>query len=220
MGLNLSITVDLSGDRTVFERAAKALRKPRDLMRRIGVLAMSRGQKRLRALFSSSEEAIRSGRLLSSLGVSPAGAAGSDGIFELEDARVRVGSNVPYAAQFQFGGTIVPKEGKALAIPLLPQLKRAGLWPRALDPKRELLQLIPGKGGGPAVLINPEAPKVGRQRKARGVLPKIRGVPEFPPGPLFVLVKSVTQKPKPFLFFDAEDERRIADELIPAWLGN
>jgi hypothetical protein len=180
-------------------------------MLRIGEHAISRGKLRLREHLDrdQGEDNVRSGKLLSSIGT----------VFEVSDEQVTAGTNVHYANQYQFGGTIVPSEMKALAIPLLPQLKRHGLSPRDLDPERKLLQLIPGKGGKPAVLVNPERTLTGRQTKKRGTLAKIKGIPEFPPGPLFVLVRSVTQKPHPFLFWDDEDQRTIREELIPAWLA-
>jgi hypothetical protein len=47
-------------------------------------------------------------------------------------ASVVVGSNLVYAAIQQLGGTVRPKTTKYLAIPVLPHLRRSGIWPRDL----------------------------------------------------------------------------------------
>lgn len=45
---------------------------------------------------------------------------------DVSDSHVRIGSNLPYAAIHQAGGTISPKRAKKLAIPLTREARRAG----------------------------------------------------------------------------------------------
>lgn len=68
-------------------------------------------------------------------------------VFEVTDRGVTYGSNLPYAAIQHHGGTVRPTTVKLLAIPLDPKVKRGGLWPRDIDPTRELLSLVPVFGG-------------------------------------------------------------------------
>ncbi len=186
-------------------------------MRMIGVHAMGRAVGRLESVLSPDPDAVRSGRLAASLTVGPTGqGGGGDSVFELTDTSVTVGSNVPYAAMIQFGGVIEPREKKALAIPLLPELQRNQISPFDLDPDRTILELIPYTGGKPnvfALLINPEKAPTGRQRKTRGRLEA------YPPGPLYALAHWVTREPAPYLFWDDEDDRVLNEDLVPAWLG-
>lgn len=204
MAYGLEISVDFSGDRELFERASKRLRRPRDLMKLIGVHAMGQAVGRLSSVLSMDSE-TRTGRLAASLAVSPDGTGNSDSVFELSEASVRVGTNVPYARQVQIGGVIKPATVKALAIPLVPRLARERLWPRHLDPDREVLQFVADTGSKPNIiglLVNPEG-----------------GLEEWPAGPLYALAYRVTQDPHPFLYFDEEDGRVVNEDLVPGWLG-
>lgn len=45
---------------------------------------------------------------------------------DVSDSHVRIGSNLPYSAIHQTGGTIAPKSAKKLAIPLTKDARRAG----------------------------------------------------------------------------------------------
>jgi phage gpG-like protein len=69
---------------------------------------------------------------------------GAGHIEELTATSLIWGSNLQYAAVHQFGGTITPKNGKALAIPMTPEAKRSGgprnfgkplalVWPKNSD---------------------------------------------------------------------------------------
>lgn len=198
----IEITVDVGGDRELFERVSNRLRNLQPLMESVGDYAA--GQAQIRLTHVLSDDGIRTGRL-----------EGSIAIFELDDRHVTVGSNVPYAAQVHFGGIIEPKQAKALAIPLTEELKRARLSPRDIDPNRELLRFQPYTGGKPNVfglLIDDEAPLTGRQRKKRGNT-------RYGPGPLYALAYWVSQKPRPYLYIDDEDVAVIADDLWPSFLG-
>lgn len=73
--------------------------------------------------------------------------AGSLTVFGIGKQSVEFGSNKPYAAIQNYGGTVRPKTVKLLAIPLDAKLKRGGLWPRDIDPARKLLSLVPVFGG-------------------------------------------------------------------------
>lgn len=207
MATGLNITASIGGDGDWLKRTQAALRDPRRLMRRIGVLAMSSATRRLGTVLkkTSAEENVRSGRLGASINVGPAGTGGNENtIFDLAETRVEVGTNLSYAAQVHFGGTIVPKTAKALAIPLIASLARSDLGPLDLDPTRKNLAFVHYAGSKPNVmglLIDPQDAFGFGRGKA-----------------LYALAYWVTQEPRPFLFFDDADQRVIADELIPQWL--
>jgi hypothetical protein len=168
---------------------------------RDGGLAGDDGEFGLDDVLSNDPDAVRTGRLAASLRVSARGAASGDGIFDLGDDFVRVGSSVPYARQLQFPKPILPKKGKALAIPLTTKLKRQQVSPRDIDPQRQVLSFIPSDDGrGIGVLID-EKNQLG-----------------FGTAPLFALVARVTQEPRPFLFWSEDDQNTIATEIYPQWL--
>lgn len=194
----VSTRITLTGDVENFARTAGKMADTRPLLRQCGVAIMSRAVERV----DDGMEGVSSGRLKASLMVGPEGGAGSlDAIFELTDERVTVGSNVPYAAQRHFGGTIRPKPGhKLLAIPLPDTLKRAQLWPRDLDPGHDILEFVRPIDGGAPVLVDEE------------------GELGYGKGPLFYLLPSVTQGPRPFLDIEEETERVINEDLWPAFL--
>jgi phage gpG-like protein len=173
-------------------------------MRRIGQYGVAQAQYRLTRVLKPDAE-VRTGSLANSLTV-----------FEVSDHHVVMGSNLVYAAQVHHGGTIFPGPGrKALAIPVLASLQRQQLGPLDIDPNREHLQFIPFRSSKPNVvggLFNPDAELTGRQRKKRG---RLSG---YPPGLLFVLATSVTQKARPFLYFDDDDKRLIREELFAQWI--
>ena len=205
--------IEIGGDRDLFKRLSNTLRNPRELLESVGALGFNSAARRLEHVLK--DDGLRSGLLAGSLNVDAPGGGTEHTIFELSDHSVTVGSNLPYAAQVNFGGTILPKNAKALAIPLADKLKRSGEGPRDIDPTREILRFQPYTGSKPNIfglLIDDGAELVGRQRKRRG-----RTV--YGPGPLFALAYWVTQEPRPYLFWSDEDARRIEDELIPAWLG-
>lgn len=96
---------------------------------------------------------------------------------------VAVGTNHPGAGLHQFGGTVTPRGGKYLAIPLTRQAKRAG------SPRR-----FPGK----------LSPRIG---KRGGVMVDGRGVAQF------ALVKSVAVPARPFLGLSDGGWRAVADVI-------
>lgn len=213
----LTTTLEITGDRDLFERVSKAARSTRDLMNNVGQLGMASGVRRLTEVLQmkGGEEAVRTGRLMSSLVGGARGKPGSDTVFEISDLEAVVGTNVPYAAQRQYGGPIFPTAGhKALAIPLPIALKRAKQSPHDIDPSRTILQFIPifrGKVIGLLVDGGMEGPLEKRKKKRE---PKTA----YGPGTLFMLMSYVEQEGTPFLFWDDADVKVIEEELIPRWL--
>jgi len=201
----------------MFERASAVLRGPRKLLRQVGVLGMSSAVRRLPDVLNKSNDGVRSGRLMSSIRAGVSGNGGGDTVFNLSDAMVEVGTNVPYAAQRQYGGPIFPTGGhKALAIPVPIALKRSGESPRDLDPNRTILQFVPIYGHrnivGKLVDGGVEGPleKGKRKREAKTA---------YGPGTLFLLASYVEQEGTPFLYWSDEDKRVIDEELWPKFLG-
>ena len=203
MPTGLTMSIEISGDKEMYARVADAMRKPREFMEAVGVYAMSRAVERLETVLRQDADAIRTGRLAASLTVG-GGRFGSnpDTVWNLSDTTIECGTNLVYAAQVQYGGDIFPVNAKALAIPLTPKLKRAGLWPSELDPNRDVLQFVPIQGGNVIGLLIDE-----------------EGETAYGPGPLYALARWVTQEARPYLYFDAEDVRVINEELWPAHLG-
>jgi phage gpG-like protein len=211
MATGLNIKVEITGDRTMFERASKALRNTRPLMQRVASHALSRAVRRLPEVLKP-EGGIRTGRLGASL--RPGGAGN---IFEVDDLRAVVGTNLPYAAQVQFGGPIVPKPPrKALAIPLDERLARQGIGPREFDPSGELLRFVPVRSSPNVVglLVLDEEIDFGGSLKFGGDS-SAKGRSDA----LYLLATSVVQEPRPYLYFSDDDLRVIRDELVPQWMN-
>lgn len=109
---------------------------------------------------------------------------------------------VPYAAIHEHGGTIYPKRGRFLAIPMGPALKGgknggAGMWPRDIPD----LKFVPIKGGAQGMLVK----RMGKGKSASWV-------------PWFHLVRSVRMPRRPYLRPAAEKAAatiptRIAEQL-------
>lgn len=220
MALSVTTSISIEGNAgAALERTAARLRAPSVFMRRVGVLGMTSAATRLSTSLKM-DRSVRSGRLMASLQVTQDGRGSEHTVFELSDLEVTVGSNLRYAKQLQDPVTIVPAEGKALAIPLPDALKRAGLWPRDLDPSRILLEFVPYHGGKPNIigfLVDPGEEALTPKRKRPTT--KKGGTTGYGPGPLFVLVSSVTQEPNPYLFWSDADRAVIENELWPQYLG-
>lgn len=104
--------------------------------------------------------------------------------FEVAGSTLRVGSNLRYAAQRQFGGKIQARRARALAIPL-PSVPRSMRRPRRYGDQLFMLPSTKGK---------PETVGVLATKNAKGEIT-----------PRFVLRKSVNQPPRPFVVFADED---------------
>lgn len=193
MAVQIVTEVELKGD--ALERAKAAYRKPRTLLRRIGVLQMSSAVRRLSASLKQTKGSVRSGRLMASIRAGAKDAPGADTVWRVSDDAAEIGTNVPYAAMRQYGGTIRPKPPlRNIAIPLSTEAKRAGKWPRDYPP--DALDFIPlHRGRLSGILVDRD--------KGRAV---------------FALMTEVTQTGTPYLYVDDEDRRIVAEELFPGWL--
>ena len=205
MAYGIEIRIDVTGDRELFERVSKRHRTPREFMALVGVLIMGSAVRRLQTVLSNDADAVRTGRLGASLAVDTTGRGNPDSVFELGDASVTVGTNLRYAAQVQVGGRIHPvPPNKALAIPLIDQLRRSSIWPSELDPGRELLDFVPIRGGKSGNVI--------------GLLIDTEGAFGAPGEALYAIARYVDQEPRPFLLVDDEDRRDIVDVYLD-WLA-
>ena len=206
MTVSIEATFEWVGDRTLFERAAKNLRDPEELMESIGIVGMAGSKRRL--IESLDPGAIHTSLLEASISVSGAGSGDGDTIFEVGRAEVAIGSRVTYAAQQNFGGTILPRApNEALAIPLTDELKRSGLGPREIDPTGDALTFIPTRGGASGNVI--------------GIL--VLDEDDFGSGSegtaLFALARSVTQQGKFFMGWDEGDVETIEQDVWPKFLA-
>lgn len=103
---------------------------------------------------------------------------------------------VPYAAIHEHGGTILPKRGRFLAIPMGPALKGgknggANMWPRDIPD----LTFVSIRGGAQAMLVR----RMGKGKRAGFV-------------PWFHLVRSVNMPARPYL-------RPAVDAARPAFIN-
>ena len=195
MSMGMRVSLKVTGDVDMHERHRAAFSPAR--MRRfhdnVGVYLGQAMHDRLEAQISG--EQLRSPGLRQAL-LQPATTKG--GVFESDELHVEVGSNLPHARKIHEGGEILPKTGKALAIPLTDYLKRNEVWPRDLDPGRKKLSFIPAKGkaGLLGVLIDPEG------RLGLGT------------EPLFAIVSMVPaskRPPRPYAYIDAADVAEIKE---------
>ncbi len=121
---------------------------------------------------------------------------------------VTVGSNLVYAAIQQLGGKVSPKAGrKYLALPVLPELRRSGTYPRDLP--RESMKFVPNAAirigthswHGPALVRAEDVGNAqGRKEKRAGQV-------------MFALVKRVTIKGREYLVFGPEARSYMIGEL-------
>lgn len=211
MAMQLITDVELSGDG--LEKARQAFRSPRTLLRRIGVLQMSSAVRRLSTSLKQEKGGVRSGRLMASLRAGAQESPKADTVWRISDSAAEVGSNLPYAAMRQYGGTIRPKPPlKNIAIPLPISFKRARTWPRHLP--KDSLDFVPLHRGNLTGLLVArekisEVAETGRGKR-RAKARKGEAV--------FALMTEVTQTGTPYLYVDDEDRRIVAEELFPQWL--
>lgn len=95
---------------------------------------------------------------------------------------ITAGTNAVQAALMNYGGTVRPKRGKYLAIPLTREAKRSGGPRRHAGPKR----LVIARGGRTGVILNAETGEA-----------------------MWALVKSVTIPARPFIGFSPAFELRL-----------
>lgn len=211
MAVRLITEVELSGD--ALERARGAFRSPKLLLRRIAVQQMRSAHERLERNLRQGSDVVREGKLAASIKAGANGSPNANTVWRISDSVAEVGSNLPYAAMRQYGGTIKPKPPlKNIAIPLPISFKRARTWPRHLP--KDSLDFIPLHRGNLTGLLvarekishTAETGRGKRRAKAR------RGEA------VFALMTEVTQTGTPYLYVDDEDRRIVAEELFPQWL--
>lgn len=125
----------------------------------------------------------------------------------VERNAVRVGSNLVYAAIQQLGGEVRPKTAKFLAIPVSPQLRRRGVWPRDLP--RDSMKWVPNADirigshswKGPALVRATDETRPGTPRKngSQGKDRIVKRAGEV----MFALVRRASIQGRPYLVFDA-----------------
>lgn len=218
MALRVRTTLTIHGDRTLLERASKNLRATRTFMERVGVLGLSAADRRLSTVLRQDEKAIRTGDLARSLT-----RGGEGNVFDVGAFSVEVGTGVHYAAQVQHGGTIFPKNVKALAIPVNDRLKRQQLGPRDIDPTRELLRFVPFSTGKPNIIgglidEGETDDQLAKRRETKKRAKRKKSATGYGEGLLFVLAYWVTQQPRPFLFWSDAELREIETDLFPRWV--
>ena len=111
---------------------------PKPFLQVAAARGLSIMQKQLQASYT--EGGYRTGRLMASLAP-----GGEHSISQVEQFAFSVGTNLEYAAIQDRGGVIIPKTGRALAIPATPKMRRAAKWPR--DFARGDLRFVPLKRG-------------------------------------------------------------------------
>ena len=189
---NVRTTIEITGDKDKFRRAADRMRNPERFMKQVGTLGVSSSLRRLNDSVSQSD-GLSTGLLGDSLTM-----------FEITIDEAVIGSNLPYAAIRNFGGIIRPRTAKALAIPLVDKLKRIGLSPRDVDPQREILDFVPASGG--------------RSGNVFAVLIDEEGQLGFGAVPRYALATHVEQEGAFFLGWDDEDVRTIERDIFPRYL--
>ncbi len=220
--MSTAVKISVKGTGDSLAKATAALRDPKVLIRRVGVLGMNQGVDRLSRVLKQEKGNVVTGRLSASITVSDSGTGGTQNtIFTVEDARGEFGSNLKYAAQVHFGGRIDPVNAKALAIPLTAQLKRAQVSPRELPLVTQAnLKFIPRRSKGKPGIIGYLLLEAGVEGKldnsATGT--KIKGNTKKKGVLLYALARWVWQRANPFLYFSAEDRRVINEEIFPQWL--
>lgn len=128
----ITITPDSRGlqvFRAAISGMARVGARPKRSLQRVGLFVRRYAQRLLRARARDWGNA-GGGKLGKSLAI------------VLDSMSVTVGSNLVYAAIQQLGGTVRPKAGrKYLALPVLPELRRSGTYPRDLP--RESMKFVP-----------------------------------------------------------------------------
>ena len=115
--------------------------------------------------------------------------------WEINGATLKVGTNLIWAPQFHYGGTIKPKTAKTLAVPL---------GKTRSSPRR-----FPNLKWAPGVSKHPYARGVLGRYSGKGKRRKFTA--------LFMLRSQVDQKPRPFLLFQ-EDDVQFARDTMVAWV--
>lgn len=211
MAITLKTELVLTGG-DLLEKARRAHLSMRPLMKQIGVLGMSSAVSRLQNL-KQEKGGVRSGGLMASLQAGQREKDGGNTIFKATETYAEFGTNVRHARIRHFGGTIKPKNGKALAMPLTKKLQRDQMWPRDYDPGRTKLKFVPINRGNVLGLLVEWGEEKKKTLKS-GVTKFRRKI-----DPLYLLLRSATQEATPYMYWSDEDVRRVREELWPKHLG-
>jgi phage gpG-like protein len=196
MSIGLSIRVRDNNVASAFKRLMRFGGDQRQVLGRLGLFMRRDAQRRLRR--RPKDWGPSSTRLSKSLAM------------RLDRYSVTVGSNLVYAAIQQLGGTVVPRR-VYLAIPVDPQIRRRGTWPRDL-PQDSLkfvraanIRIGSHSWTGPA-LVRARGDETETPADGAGVAdgtPRRRRRPVRRAGEvLFALVKRVNIRGRPYLVFD------------------
>jgi hypothetical protein len=193
--MGILITARLSGEREIraaLDRLSKRGRSLRRPLGRIALFGAKRAGQRLRQ-----QHHIDRGTLVKDVG--------SPRNIRSTDTSATYGSSLPYAAIRQLGGTILPKRGKALAIPIAKSMKHNS--PK--DFPRSFFRFVPARGGGKTIgyLMRAED-----KAKRRGKIGKKGEL-------LFVLVKWVKQTGDVYLMFGPDERKYALAELKREYLA-
>jgi len=195
----IAMTATFNPDPTYMQAKAGKIADRADIMRVVGVIAMSSMQGLLREnLAMTPDGGVRSGLLMGSLSVGH-----PDAFEEYSTDWVEVGTRVPYAAQVNYGGPIPnpgsphsKATGKMLAIPVDERLRKDRRWPSDIDPGRNLLVLVRDEDSDQARLIDPDGlTPFGKKGEATT---------------LFILKRSVEQDGKNFARWTEQARRDVA----------
>ena len=219
MAIAITIRADDASERRLreaFERLARVGRSPRRALGRLGLFIRREAARLLRS--RQHTWGPTSGKLAQSLAI------------RLDEVSVTVGSNLVYAAIQQRGKVVFPRGHKYLAIPVSPQLRRRGVWPRDI-PRGDMkfvkaahIRIGAHSWTGPA-LVRARDTEVETSFDGAGMAAQGRGHatgrgqatrkrPVRKAGEvMFALVKRVTIKGRPYLTFSAEARAFALREL-------
>lgn len=198
----VQIGVDIRGKREIYAAFERLLKVGGNLKRPLRLSALERkraAQRKLRA--RRSRWGPSRGILARSL------------TERIDEMGYVVGSALPYAAVQQVGHpNITPKTAKLLAIPMLPHLRRNGIWPRDLP--RGSMRYVPiGRKGVVAKLVRATDTDISAERKKKGAKGP-RSTPKQKVGEtMYLLVESVRIPERPYIGWDAEAERFLLQAL-------
>lgn len=198
--MSVQVRVSLLGEREVREALGKLARTGRSLRRPLLRSALHARRSAARRLRSREQRhGPSSGTLARSLTI------------RVDQDSFELGSNLRYAAIQQVGGDIYPRSVKALAIPVLPHLRRSGIWPRDLP--RDSMRYVPvNRGNVVGLLVRARETDV-----VQADQPGARGPGRRPPQKLgetmYLLVRRSRIAARPYLAWDQEEARFLLGEV-------
>lgn len=217
MSVGLTIKVQDKDVADAFKRLMRFGGDQRQVLGRLGLFMRRDAQRRLRR--RPKDWGPSTTRLSKSLAM------------RLDRFSVTVGSNLVYAAIQQLGGTVLPKR-VYLALPVDPQIRRRGVWPRDMPPdslkfvRAANIRIGSHSWTGPA-LVRASDQELQTSADGAGVddgSPRRRRRPVRPAGEvLFALVRRVKIRGRPYLVFDENTKafliREVTRAVKMAWRG-